>query len=187
MSATRAGRLTSSTSPPVEPQPARPVGRRHRTLAHRLHVAEPQRAGAGADDDGVLAGHDLARRQLSRRPGVSGPSLSRSPAYVVQAPGAGVQARTCRSIAAAGCDQSTRASSTVIFGRERHVVGRLGPLLERAVGEAVEGGDQEPGAALGEAGEQVAGGVVAAGSSRSSRRTSGRRRAPGRSGTWSRR
>ena len=46
----------------------------------------------------------------------SGPSLSRSPRNVVQAPGAGVQARTARSTWRAGCVQSTRASSTVSFG-----------------------------------------------------------------------
>jgi hypothetical protein len=46
----------------------------------------------------------------------TGPSLMRCPAVVDQAPGAGVQARIRRSTAAAGWCQSTRASSTVIFG-----------------------------------------------------------------------
>ena len=45
------------------------------------------------------------------------------------------------------------------LGRERHVVGGLRSRLERAVGDAVEGGDQQPGATLGEAREQLAGGV----------------------------
>ena len=48
--------------------------------------------------------------------GSTGPRPSRSPPQVVQAPGAGVQARTRRSTWNAGADQSTRASSTVSLG-----------------------------------------------------------------------
>ena len=48
--------------------------------------------------------------------GVTGPSLTRRSRRVVQAPGAGVQARTSRSTRSAGEVQSTRASSTVSLG-----------------------------------------------------------------------
>ena len=87
-------------------------------LPNALTSPEPDGVGAGADEDGVLADLELAGRRARRSVTVTGPSLSRSPSYVVQAPGAGVQARTWRSIATAGLGQSTRASSTVIFGRE---------------------------------------------------------------------
>src|SRR5690606_8876960 len=46
----------------------------------------------------------------------TGPSLSRPPRNVVQAPGAGVQARISRSTRIAGAVQSTRASSGSILG-----------------------------------------------------------------------
>ena len=53
----------SSTSPPPRRSPraqsAAGIGR----LPTRLHLAEPERAGAGADHDRVLAGHHLTRRQ----------------------------------------------------------------------------------------------------------------------------
>src|SRR4051812_37115616 len=47
---------------------------------------------------------------------VTGPSLTRVSSYVVQAPGAGVQARIRRSTATAGSPHATCASATVILG-----------------------------------------------------------------------
>ena len=101
--------------------------------------------------------------------GSSGPSLSRSPAYVVQAPGAGVQARTCRSIAAAGWRPVDPRVVDGDLGGERDVVGRLRTRLERAVGDAVEGGDEQAGARPRRAGRAGRRRCRAAGSSRSSR------------------
>ncbi len=155
----RSGRRTR----PGRRAPSRP--RPSACLPCGLTSPEPDGVGAGADEDGVLGhledsgrevgvglGRDradldpLARRRWSRRPGT------------------GVQARIWRSTAPrpAGSSRS-RASSTVIFGAKLTPVGRLLAGLQRAVLDAVEGGDQQPGAALGQPRQQVAGGVGRAG------------------------
>ena len=91
----------------------------------------------------------------------TGPSLTRSPSNVVQAPGAGVQARTCRSTRDRGPVQSTSASSTLDLGRQADPVGRLLAGLQRRrprcrPGCAPAGRRRRVASRL----QQVAGGVV---------------------------
>ena len=99
--------------------PARPVGGRHGAAPDGADLAQHHRARRRPDQhppllDVQLAGLELARAAGSA--GRTGPSPSRSPRNVVQAPGSGVTDRTSRSTAAAGAAQSTCASATVIFG-----------------------------------------------------------------------
>ena len=97
-----------------------------------------------------------------RRPsgsGVTGPSRSRSPRHVVQAPGAGVTPRIRRSTTCAGSAQSIARVGGLDPRRQADPLGRLRLGDEAAVGDPVEGGDQQPGAADGQPAQQVAGGV----------------------------
>ena len=100
--------------------PARPVGRRHGAAPDGADLAQHHRPVAGPGQhppllDVQLAGLELARR-LAGSAGSTGPSPSRSPRKVVQAPGSGVTDRTSRSTAAGGAAQSTCASATATFG-----------------------------------------------------------------------
>ena len=116
--------------------PAGPVGRGHRPLPVRPHLAELGGHRAGADEHGPLVtcsspgasgptSGTVAASPVAPRPATppraadgtrSGPTLSRSPWRVVHAPGDGVQPRTWRSTTWAGRLHRTRASSVVSLG-----------------------------------------------------------------------
>ena len=126
-----------------KPDPARPVGRGHLLLAEGLDLTEPDRKGAGADEHVVPCtatspGRGGSRVGRSDRADLDALSAERRPGA-----GRGVHARIRRSIAIAGSVQSIRASSTRIFGRRRRPP-RLGPGVQRAVLDPVEGRDQQP-------------------------------------------
>ena len=93
-----AGRVTR---PPARRLPAArrgPVRRGQHALAGRLHLPEADGAAAGTRRGRRRRHHDLARPQLDGRAAArTGPSRSRSPRHVVQAPGAGVTPRIRRS------------------------------------------------------------------------------------------
>ena len=110
--------------------------------------------------------HDLARRRGPRRHATgsrTGPSLSRSPRNVVQAPGAGRAAadppvdaaRPARPVDPGVLDRELR--------RERDALGRLRHRPSVPSLDPVERRDEQPGAAVGHPVEQVAGRVVAGG------------------------
>jgi len=81
-----------------------------------LHGCERDRSPAGTDDDASVVDGDRAGREIDITIGRTGRASPRRSRSVDHAPGAGVHARTSRSIRNAGADQSMRASSTVSFG-----------------------------------------------------------------------
>ena len=102
-------------------------------------------------------------------------------------PGAGVQPRIVPVDGERRRVQSISASSTVSFGASETPSAGCGTRLELAVLDAVQRRHQQPGAVLGQPVEQGARGVVGADRLGVRGRTSGRRRAPPRAGTSSRR
>ncbi len=163
-----------------------PVGSGHLLLPERLDLTQPYRHGRSADEHLGLADREGAGgRSGPLAMGVTGPIFTRSSSNVVQAPGAGVQARIRRSVATAVSVHSTRASSTVIFGAKLTPSAGC-PDIQRAVGDAVQGRDQSP--APPSASRSSRSPAVSVGRTASViSRTSAQRRAPSRSGTSSRR
>ena len=91
--------------------------------------------------------------------GRTGPSFSRSPSYVVQAPGCRGAGPHRRSTARAGSAQRTSASSTGIFGASETPSTGWGRASSAAVLDPVERGHEQRRPGVREPAEQVAGGV----------------------------
>src|SRR6478735_5334690 len=154
MSSGPAGRLMASARAEheagLEAQAARPVGSRHLLLADRLHVSETYGVGAGAHEQHGLADRDLAGRQLLVG---EGERAELEPLTGVRRPRAGSRR--------AGPDLTVERDSGLApvdpgvvnqhLGREGQPVLLLRARIEAAELEAVEGRDQQAGAALGEA------------------------------------
>ena len=165
----------------VERRQPGPVGPRHRRSAGAASSRSPRAQSAAgicflpnaltspSRTGSVPVPTSTSRLPIRSSPGASpsasgtgrtGPILIRSPSCVDHAPGAGVHARILRSTATDGSLQSTSASSTPILGA------KLTPsaCCSRASSEpsAIPSrvATSRPGAALGQPGQQVAGGVV---------------------------
>ena len=88
--------------------------RRHRRAAGQLDPRQPQRAAAAGDGQPLV--QHRAGRARPDRPAATASTFSTAPRSVVNVPGQGSNARTCRSIAAASRVQSIRPASRVSFG-----------------------------------------------------------------------
>ena len=108
---------TSRTGPRRSGARRSPSRRRHRGATRGLEGPEAYGMTVRAHPHRVRSRRSLpGARSVVAGSAVTGPSLTRRPRKVVQAPGAGVQARTTRSTRSAGARQSTRASSAVSLG-----------------------------------------------------------------------
>ena len=150
----RPARLTGrATLAAGEPEPARPVGGRHLPLADRLHVAEPD--GAGRRCRRAPRPCRPAARRAAASSSVGRHRAELDPLAGVRRPGAGRR----RAGADLAVDRDGRlgpVDAGVVdgdLGGERLTPSAgCGRASRRAVVDAVERGDQQPGAALGEPG-----------------------------------
>ena len=96
---------------------ARPVGRGHRLSARGRHLAEPHRVAGRADEHLVLGHHEAPGATVAASgAGTTGPASAARHGRSSTRPVPACRRAPWRSTRTAGCCQSTRASSTVIFG-----------------------------------------------------------------------